>query len=239
MTKGRFERLVKGLAFAAIALALMPSSSCTNDVIVVDPLDSTMLPCSPQTVYFELQILPMLKGNCSIVGCHDVVTAQSGVILDSYENLINTTLVTPFNLDETLIYQKITEDDPALRMPRFPRDPLDSDQISLVAEWILQGAENLYCDADTVCSMATVSYSMEIAPLIKRSCNGCHSGPNPIGGFSLDEYAQVEEKATAGELYGALAWLPGYTSMPLSQSQLPDCDLNLVKLWVDNGAPDN
>jgi hypothetical protein len=103
----------------------------------------------------------------------------------------------------------------------------------------LQGAENLECDVDTVCSVTSASYIMDIAPLIERSCKGCHSGQNPIGGFSMDTYDQVAEKALSGRLYGAVAWLTGFVPMPLSQDMLPECDINLIKVWVDNGAPDN
>lgn len=204
--------------------------------MVIDPIGD---PCDPDSVYFERQILPLLRGNCSIVGCHDAVTARNGVILDSYENLIATTVVTPYNLEMTDIYQRITEDDPADRMPRFPRDPLDSAQISLISNWILQGAENLQCDADTVCFTSTVSYMEEIAPLIKTSCKGCHSGQNPIGGFSLDTYEQVKEKALSGQLYGAVAMEQGFVPMPLSQPRLLECDIERIMVWVDSGAPDN
>jgi len=239
VNKVRFEHLVKSIVIATIVWVIIPSTSCTNEPLIIDPVDTLGGPCDSEIVYFEMQVLPILRGNCSIVGCHDVVTARNGVVLDSYDNLIATTVVTPFDLEETEIYERLTEDDPQKRMPRFPRDPLDPGLLSIISEWILQGAENLTCEADTVCSVAPVSYAMDIAPLMRVSCFGCHSGPNPIGGFSLAEYDEVAEKALAGRLYGAVAALPGFVPMPLSQKMIPDCDIDLIKVWADNGAPNN
>ena len=254
MEKDSFERAVKAILIFVVVWVIIPSSSCTHEPFIVEPMDTTNMPidtmnpvdtmmmgnpCDSQIVYFETQVLPIFRGNCSIVGCHDAVTARNGVILDSYTNLTSTTVVTPFDLEETEIYDRLTDDDLDKRMPPFPREALDFDQLSVITKWILQGAKDLHCDIDTICLETTASYIMDIAPLIERSCKGCHSGPNPVGGFSLDTYDQVADKALAGRLFGAVAGLPGFVAMPLNQDPLPECDINLIKIWVDNGAPDN
>jgi hypothetical protein len=246
--------MVRVLVLAGLVWVVIPSTSCTHEPFIVEPMDTVIvpidtmdpgdtsmvgIPCNSEIVYFDKDVLPIFRGNCSIVGCHDAVTARRGVILDSYENIISTTTVTPFDLEETEIFERLTESDPDQRMPPFPREALDFDQLSIITKWILQGAEDLTCDVDTICEITSVSYSMDIGPIIERSCKGCHSGPNPVGGFSLDTYEQVAERVAAGRLYGAVAGLPGFVAMPLNQDRLPDCEIKLFRVWIDSGAMNN
>ena len=53
-----------------------------RDTTFTQPQDTTH-PCDPDTVYFEMDVLPILLSSCGKSGCHDA-TAQDGVRLDSY-----------------------------------------------------------------------------------------------------------------------------------------------------------
>lgn len=208
-----------------------------------NPPDTTIAgtPCDPDVIYFELDVLPILRSNCAKSGCHDENTAQDGVILTSYESVMATADVRPFNLSGSDLYEVITEDDPDKRMPQPPNPRLTAAQINLISAWILQGAKNESCDPSAGgCDTENVSYSQDIRPIIENNCLGCHRGANPVGGFVLETYDDVLAKVNDGRLYGAVSWQTGFVPMPLGASEpLPECDLGKIKAWIDAGAPDN
>ncbi|MCB0567350.1 MAG: hypothetical protein KDD01_23525 [Phaeodactylibacter sp.] len=208
-----------------------------------NPTDTTTtgIPCDPNVVYFELDVLPILRSNCAKSGCHDENSAQDGVILTSFESVMATGKIEPFDLNDSEIYEVIVETDPDKRMPQPPNAPLTSAQINLVASWILQGAKNESCDpAAEGCNTDNVSYSADIRPVIENNCLGCHQGANPTGGFVLETYADVVAKVNSGRFYGAVAWEPGFVPMPFGASApLPQCNLNKIKAWIEAGAPNN
>lgn len=104
-------------------------------------------PCHPDTVYFNRDVLPLLLSSCAYSGCHDAATALDGVILNNYENVIQTADVRPGNPNGSDLYEVLIEDNPSKRMP-LGQDPWSNDKIELVRKWILQGAKNLSCDEE-------------------------------------------------------------------------------------------
>ncbi len=102
-------------------------------------------PCHPDTVYFERDILPVLRSSCAKAGCHDA-TPEDGVILDTYANVMATGDVRPGNPGGSDLYEVLIETRPDKRMPPPPQPPLSADQIEMIRKWILQGAKNLSCD---------------------------------------------------------------------------------------------
>ena len=223
---------------------LMPiDSSDTNpgDTVVVDPPDTLAgIPCEPGVVYFKQDILPILISNCAFSGCHDAESAEDGVILISYETVLQTADVEPFDLKHSEIYEVLTEDDEDKRMPPLPTPPLDPEKVQLIAQWILQGAEDLECDPDfDGCDTDEVSYADFVAPTIDTHCAGCHGGATPSGGIELTDHTGVKSAADNGSLYGAIAWESGFEPMPQGGDQLPDCTIDKIKSWIDAGAPNN
>jgi uncharacterized membrane protein len=220
-----------------------------DDVIPIDtmtvdtmPTDTTNngVPCDPDLVYFDQEVLPIFISNCAFSGCHDANSAQEGIILDSYENVFNTGDVTPFNLDESDIYEVLVDDDEDDRMPPAPANRLTADQIQIIAAWILQGAEDLSCDPDAgSCNTENVSFSDVVQPVIVTHCQGCHSGSSPSGGIDLSTHAGVKTVADNGKLIGAISWSPGFEAMPQGGDQLSDCTVDKIESWVNAGAPNN
>src|SRR5688572_12769544 len=99
-----------------------------------NPIDTSTTggtPCDPNKVYFEMEILPLLKSNCAKSGCHDAATHEEGIILDSYQNVMNSDVIEPFDLDDSDLYEVITEDDDDKQMPPPPNQRLNPDQINL------------------------------------------------------------------------------------------------------------
>lgn len=122
-----------------------PIDTMDNHIDTMD-IDTTDMenPCDSTIVYFLNEILPVFVNNCALSGCHDAATATNGVVLDNYENIINTEKIEPFDLDDSEIYELITENDPNKVMP--PSGKLDDNQINLIGSWITQGAQDLECE---------------------------------------------------------------------------------------------
>lgn len=230
--------------------------SCTHDPFMPDDMepdpmdttttmldtmgmDTTMMgnPCDPEVIYFEKDILPILKGNCAFSGCHDAASASDGVILDNYDDVISTGEVKAFDLGDSELYEVITENDPDKVMP--PTGKLDNETINLIAQWILQGAQNLKCDEEGDCETANVSYDGFVKGVFATSCNGCHSTAAAFGGVILDNYNNVLTQVNNGKLYGSINWDQGFSRMPQGQDQLDQCSIDKIKSWIDDGAPNN
>jgi hypothetical protein len=241
--------LVSALVFYVV-IQLIAGTSCHHDPVVMEeidpqdtmdnPMDTMGIPCDPEKVYFELDVLPILKSNCAVSRCHDVTTAQKDIILDSYANVINSGKVTPFDLDESKIYRVITETEPEDRMPPDPNNPLNANQIELISKWILQGAEDLICDPTIgECDTVAVSFSTYVFPTLQNNCIGCHSGGNPAGGQLLQSYDDIRPVALSGKLSAVISWAPGVPRMPQNSDKLDECTIDKIKSWVQNGAQNN
>jgi hypothetical protein len=216
-----------------------PVDTMDNPIDTMD-MDTTIIenPCDPDVLYFEKDILPIFVSNCAISGCHNAATATNGVVLDNFENIISTGEIEPFDLNDSEVYEVITEDDPDKVMP--PTGKLSNAQINLIATWILQGAQDLECDEEVEpCNTENVSYSGFVVPLIQTYCNGCHTSSVASGGIITDNYTSVKAIADNGRLYGALNWETGFEKMPQGLSKLDRCDLDKIKSWIDAGAENN
>lgn len=96
-----------------------------------------------KSVSFVREVAPILVVECQ--ACHGPKTAESMYRLDSFEALMKpgdfgSAPITAGNLDESELYQLITDDDPHSRMPNNGKRLTDA-QIKLVASWISQGAK--------------------------------------------------------------------------------------------------
>ncbi len=192
-------------------------------------------PCSPDTVYFERDILPLLGSNCALSGCHDAITAEDGINYSTYSSTMSTGKVKPGKVSDSKIYTMLS--DSKERMPPPPMAELSAAQKALIAKWITQGAKNLKCND---CDSTNVGWAKSIEPLINNYCKGCHSGGAPSGNILLTNYAEVKTQALNGKLYGTTAHIVGYKAMPpYGSNQLDACKVKAIEKWVAQGAPQN
>jgi len=92
----------------------------------------------------------------------------------------------------------------------------------------------------TICNTSNVSFSDGILPIMEQGGrSGCHNGDNPSSGFTLETYADVKAKVDQGRLAGAIGQEAGFIAMPLNMDPLPDCEIDQIKAWIDQGALDN
>jgi hypothetical protein len=217
-----------------------PIDTMIVDTMVIDTM-VTVVPCDSNVVYFSRDVLPLLKASCAQAGCHDQITQTEDIILDSYENIMASNVIKPFDLSDSDLYEVITEGDPDKRMPPPPANSLSFDQINLIAKWILQGAKNEMCGDTTQsgCVTANMSYAAHILPIMNTHCRSCHSGSFPAGGLDFTTHSVVQMVALNGKLVGAVDHQPGFSAMPQGGAKLELCKINQIKSWVAAGALNN
>ena len=233
------------------ATALLNYTACKREPVYYGDLYSTPIdttgggvtpvdhPCSPDSVYFTQQVLPMLQSNCAMSGCHDAASHKEGVIMDSYTNVRNTSGISLNNPSNSKLYKSLIDTDPEDRMPPAPRPALTAAQKALVLKWIQQGAQNLTCDS--ACDTTNVTFNAVIKPLMTNKCTGCHSVSNPGGGIKLTNYAEVKAQVTNQKLWGSITHSYGYKPMPYpaGSPKLPQCEQDQIRIWIAAGSPDN
>lgn len=240
--------IVNGLIIGTFLVIMATVPSCTHSPYVPEDINNgpnDTIPtfsntCSPDTVYFERDILPILASNCAISGCHDAVTRQEGYNFSSYAGFINTDAVSGGDLNDSELFEVITENDPDKLMPPPPRPSLTAAQIQLFRTWILQGAKNNNCNSgNTTCDTTNITYSGRVQQILQTKCIGCHSAGAPSGGVTLSTYAGLLVVVNDGSLLGALKHQTGFVAMPQGQGMIPACEIAQIEAWVNAGAPNN
>src|SRR5262245_24186210 len=108
------------------------------------------LACAPVTaqnpVDFQREVRPILSENC--FQCHgpDKNTRMAGLRLDTREDAfatrVNGMVIAPGNPKASLLYQRISHEKDALRMPpAFSKKILTAQQKAVLRRWIEQGAQ--------------------------------------------------------------------------------------------------
>jgi hypothetical protein len=94
---------------------------------------------------------------------------------------------------------------------------------------------------NTPCTDTTtvVSYSKNIMPLLQAQCYGCHNSSFPSGNITMGTYIADKSVAQSGKLYGSITYSSGYSPMPKGTSKMSNCQISLIKKWVDAGMPNN
>lgn len=231
--------LVKRVSYIlSVLMGVYLISSCTHEPEDVIPGNiDTSLVCDPSVTYFQNKVLPIFQSNCALSGCHDLQTAESDVILSSYEEIIKSGEIVPGKASESDIYEVITVNDQDDRMPPPPNEPLSQDQITAIRDWINQGAKNNLCKED--CDPNKFTFAADIQPIINTYCKGCHNTNVPNGNVNLDNYQSIITVANNGKLVGTITHSTGFVAMPYNSSKLSECVISQISNWVNAGSPNN
>lgn len=102
-------------------------------------------------------------------------------------------------------------------------------------------ADLLYPTGSTVScdTIATVSYTQNVVPLLKTQCYGCHGASGGSGGINMSTYANDKAIAANGKLYGSISHAAGFVPMPQGTAKMTTCQLAAIKKWIDAGALNN
>lgn len=222
-----------------ILIALIAGiSSCKHEPIIPDFGETESPVCDSDTIYFVNDILPLINANCAQSGCHDAETAEDGIVLATYEDLMNSDVVEPGDAEDSDLYEAITENDlEDIMPPPSTMINLTEEQIFTIRTWIDQGARNNAC-ADLICDSVNISFSEHILPLIEQRCKGCHLGSGSTGGFGLTNYDEISGISSYA-LFQVMNHDSGFVPMPLNLPKLDSCKLQVVRVWIEEGAQNN
>ena len=102
--------------------------------------------------------------------------------------------------------------------------------------------ELLYPVTETPCDTSNVTYSGSVSPIASQYCLSCHSNASAAtagAGIKLEDYADIKVLADNGKLLGSVKHETGISAMPKGGGKLNNCNISLIELWVNSGAPNN
>jgi uncharacterized membrane protein len=93
----------------------------------------------------------------------------------------------------------------------------------------------LLSDSGFNCSLTPASYSRDIQVIIQNKCAtaGCHNRTSASGGVILETYNQVQASAARIRVR-----VVEQKTMP-TNGALPAIEIEKIRCWIDNGAPNN
>jgi cytochrome c5 len=90
---------------------------------------------------------------------------------------------------------------------------------------------------NTCDTTVAATYTASISYILSTNCISCHNNSNSSGNINLTTYGLVQPLAQSGKLVGVITHASGYTAMPPGGT-IKDCDVNKIKLWIDQGTPE-
>ncbi len=160
------------------------SLASPNDISLAEALNT------PETITFSLVKKLVLTDNCT--SCHNSEGAmKANVAVNSHEELFGLsggkTTVKPFSPEESSLYNTLILPSGPRHMPPFNKPQLSGEQISLVYQWISNGAKKeLSQKVETPKTLAqelqpyfekpeTIDYGLVNKYIFSKTCNECHS----------------------------------------------------------------
>ncbi len=241
-SKNKITLLIIGITIVLIAAckhyplntdSILPNSG-NNQNDTTDTGNTSQNPCHPDSVYFNNTILPLFVSNCAKAGCHDPITHEEGLVLNSYSSIMGSGEISPGDPSEGDIMEVITENNPNKIMPPPPNSALTTQQINQISLWITQGAQNNSCFS---CDTNTVLYTSKIKPLLDLKCKGCHNATTASGGINLSTFSGAMAAGQSGALLGSVKHQLPYSKMPKGGQKLPSCEIDLLAIWINNQYP--
>lgn len=90
------------------------------------------------------------------------------------------------------------------------------------------------------CDTVNVKYSVQIVNTLTANCLSCHGGDASAGaGIRLGTYDEVKAQAVSGTLLNVISHNPGFSQMPKGGAKLPNCRIEEIRAWIQNGTPNN
>ena len=238
------------LLCSVVTVVFVLSYSCISDPIIVefegDPIDTTQMDtlillveeniCTEGVISIEREILPLVVSGCAYSGCHDAITHEEGVVLETYGQIMKE--VKTNNPGGSELYKVLVKNmNDEEFMPPLPAISFTEDQIQLIKDWINQGAPNTDCKVP--CNSENASFTNDVWPIIANQCLGCHQPSNSLGDVNLEDFVHVRSFALTGQLLGSLNHTNGYTVMPETSLKLTDCQIATIQNWMTEGVQDN
>ena len=113
--------------------------------------------------------------------------------------------------------------------------------LSMYSSCYYDSEQALYPNNTQPCDTAHVTYELTIAPIMSANCNVCHNKAILSGGIVTDNWLDLNNVALQQDSTRLLraVFQTGPIKMPKGGNKLPDCDLAKIRIWVQQGAPNN
>ncbi len=89
------------------------------------------------------------------------------------------------------------------------------------------------------CTTANMKFSADIVPILQANCNSCHNTIRTEAAVNTENYSSVKMIADNGLLIGTITHASGFPPMPQGKPKLADCNINKIRAWISQGAPNN
>jgi len=195
-------------------------------------------------VCFDSEVLPIFQSSCAYSGCHSSSSAASGVVLDSYAEIIKH--ISKGNSRNSSAYQAILSS----WQPMPPDRPLPKELRTIIRVWIEQGAMETLCDTvgQGKPPVYSACFKRDVLPVMVSSCamSGCHDASTAAEGVRLYSYQTVMQSGVSAfqpsnsKLYRVISKAPGDGDImpPFPKSKLPQAVIDSISRWILLGAKD-
>jgi hypothetical protein len=228
-----FSKIFSSLLISTFVLIIL---SCKHELDYLEkttnPIDTTTPPPVDTLVCFESLILPLFVSNCAMSNCHDAITQEKNIQLTDYAHIMEE--IVPNEPSSGDLMEAILDGS----MPPSPNSDLTSSQISLIQQWISQGAQNT-TNCANICDSTSFTYSADIAPILSNFCNGCHGGSFPSDGIITSSWASLQAIVNDGRLLGSIQHASGFSPMPKGSAKMNACNITKIRNWIQAGALNN
>ena len=197
--------------------------------------------CNPDIVYYN-QVAVLLNASCgsATMACHSTANDDNDdVDLSSYAGIMASDIVDINDASGSEIVEVISDNemppsDAHMVLSNDYKDQLES----MLITWISQGAQDNECI--TNCDTSEIaSFENDIYPIIYYNCVSCHWDQSLEGGVCLTDYESIKSYALSGKLVNSITGQNGIEPMPFQSGPIPQCDIDRITNWVNNGAPEN
>jgi len=100
--------------------------------------------------------------------------------------------------------------------------------------------EFLYPQLNSACDTTNITFSGSVKPILDL-CLGCHSNSTAAsygGNVKLENYADIKITVDNNKLMASINQT-GPKPMPKNSAKLPDCQITIIRKWIEAGAPNN
>ena len=93
-----------------------------------------------------------------------------------------------------------------------------------------------------LCSTDNVTYTGQVKSIFDNTCafSGCHGADSAASIGSLANYEDAVNMVDLGRIIGAINHQENFKPMPypVGSAQMPQCDIDIVTAWINDGAPE-
>lgn len=101
--------------------------------------------------------------------------------------------------------------------------------------------EDLYQFVGSGCDTTGVTFAADVLPVFQQNCAiaGCHSSASMQSNLDLGTYEDINTIALDGRLMTRITKPEGDPLMMPPGAKLPDCTIDKIQAWINNGALNN